>query len=307
MNKFLFRSIVILTFCLPLLAKAQVKNIPLWDGTPVNTKNAIKEDEMGEGGRLKRVAIPELTIYYPEAATANHMAIMICPGGGYRILAMEHEGHEIAKWYSDKGYVAAVLKYRLPEEELLNESWEVPLADAKQGIKKIRMYAKEWNIDPERVGVMGFSAGGHLASSLSVHGEKEDENSLSSKPDFSILIYPVISMDTTITHQGSRKNLLGEKLGTEWEEYFSTETQVNAFTPPAFVVHSWDDKGVPAENSIRYARALNKFGTKVELHLFEKGGHGYGMGNKEIHGNAATWNDLSDSWIKGIFEKVEDY
>lgn len=293
---------IILSFiCLPEMGKAQVKNIPLWEDTPIYTKNVIEKDEIGEGGRITKVAQPELAVYFPEEATANHMAIMICPGGGYGILAIEHEGHAIARWYRDKGYLAAVLKYRLPEEELLNEPWKVPLTDAIQGIKIIRRNAKEWNINPKKVGVLGFSAGGHLASSLSVHGEIGDEQSISSKPDFSVLIYPVISLDTTITHQGSRKNLLGEKVGTEWERYYSSETQVNPSTPPAFMVHSWDDKGVPAENSIRYAKALHQLGIQVELHLFEKGGHGYGMGNKSTHGNAAEWNKLSDEWIKGIF------
>jgi acetyl esterase/lipase len=293
---------IILSFiCMPESGIAQDKIIHLWEDTPIYTKKAIEKDEIGEGGRITKVAQPELFVYFPEDATANHMAVMICPGGGYGILAIEHEGHAIAKWYQDKGYLAAVLKYRLPEEELLDEPWKVPLTDAIQGIKIIRTHAEEWNIHPDKVGVLGFSAGGHLASSLSVHGDIGDEESISSKPDFSILIYPVISLDTTITHQGSRKNLLGEKLGTEWEKYYSTETQVNTSTPPAFMVHSWDDKGVPAENSIRYAKALNQLGIPVELHLFEKGGHGFGMGNISTHGNAAEWNKLSDAWIKGIF------
>jgi acetyl esterase/lipase len=288
-------------FSISLLTNAQVKTLPLWDETPPFTNKAIAQDEMGEGGRITRVAVPELSVYLPEPASANQMAILICPGGGYGILAIQHEGHAIARWYREKGYVAAVLKYRLPEEELLSEPWKVPLADAKQGIRKLRQLAKEWDIHPEKVGILGFSAGGHLAASVSVHGEEAQDNLIASRPTFSILVYPVISMDTTITHQGSRTNLLGEKLGSEWEGFFSNETRVNETTPPAFLVHSWDDKAVPAENSIRYAQALNKFGIKVELHLFEKGGHGYGMGNIAAHENAATWIGLSDEWIKGLF------
>ena len=174
------------------------------------------------------------------------------------------------------------------------------MTDAQQAIRKLRENAGQWNIDPEKVGVLGFSAGGHLASSVSVHREEAQKEKVSSRPDFSILIYPVISMDSSITHQGSRKNLLGEKLETDWEGYFSNETQVNEKTPPAFLVHSWDDKAVPAENSIRYAKALNQVGIKVELHLFEKGGHGYGMGNKEVHGNTAGWIKMSDEWIQAL-------
>lgn len=287
-------------FSVIFLSNAQIETVPLYDGEAPYTKKGIDRDELGEGGRVTRVAAPELTVYLPTKVPSNRMAILICPGGGYGILAIEHEGHAIARWYSERGYVAAVLKYRLPEEELLYEPWLVPLSDAKAGIQQLRKKADEWGIDPHKVGVLGFSAGGHLASSLSVHGEKAGNPALNSRPDFSILVYPVISMDTTITHQGSRKNLLGEKLGTEWEKYFSNDTQVDETTPPAFIVHSWDDRSVPAENSIRYAMALNKFGTNVELHLFEKGGHGYGMGNRENHGNAAEWIAMSDKWIRGI-------
>ena len=294
---------LLLIMALPLSLSAQVQTIPLYDEVPPFSRMLLEKDEIGEGGRVTKVAVPELTIYSPQEADANQMAILVCPGGGYGLLAIQHEGHDIGRWYSDRGYLVAVLKYRLPQEDLVDQSWEVPLNDARQGIRKLRENAEKWNIDPEKVGVLGFSAGGHLASSISVHGEEARGGKLSSRPDFSILVYPVISMDTAITHQGSRKNLLGEKLGTAWEKYFSNETQVNPSTPPAFLVHSWDDKAVPAENSIRYAKALNQFNTKVELHLFEKGGHGYGMGNKESHGNAASWIEMSDEWIRGLFRR----
>lgn len=287
---------------LPLFVNAQVQTLPLYEGTPPFTQRLLERDETVEGGRIIKVAIPEIIVYFPDKAVANQLALLICPGGGYGRLAIQHEGHDIAKWYSERGYVAAVLKYRLPEEELVNTSWEVPLTDAQQGVKKLRENASDWGFDANRVGVLGFSAGGHLAASAAVHGEEAENGKLASRPDFSVLIYPVISMDTTITHQGSRKNLLGEKLHTEWEEYFSNETQVNDRTPPAFIVHSWDDKAVPAENSIRYAKALNQQGTQVELHLFEKGGHGYGMGNQELDGNAAAWIEMSDRWIRDLFK-----
>ncbi len=282
---------------------AQVQTLPLYEGAVPHTQRVIEKDQLGEGGRVTQVAVPELIVYRPDKSEANHMAILICPGGGYGLLAIQHEGHQVAKWYSERGYVAAVLKYRLPQEELVDTSWEVPLKDAKEGIRRLRANAANWDIDPEKIGVLGFSAGGHLASSVSVHGDPAGSGELSSLPDFSILIYPVISMDPDITHQGSRKNLLGEKLDTELEEFFSNEKQVSQHTPPAFLAHSWDDKSVPAENSIRYAKALNQRGTKVELHLFEKGGHGYGMGNKESHGNAAKWIEMSDEWIRGLFSE----
>ena len=286
----------------PLWTIAQQETYALYQNEAPNTKSLIDKDGIGEGGRITKVAIPQLTVYKPQNGNQNGKAILICPGGGYRIIAIQHEGHQIARWYSEHGYTAAVLKYRLPDEELLKASWEVPLMDAEEGIRFLRRNAKKWDYDPEKIGVLGFSAGGHLASSVSVHHHAADENHVSSKPNFSILVYPVISMDTTITHQGSRENLLGDKLGSDWETYFSNETQVNEDTPPAFLVHSWDDGAVPAENSIRYAKALQRLETPVELHLFQKGGHGYGRGNFEQHGNAASWLELSDQWVSDLFE-----
>ncbi|GGF23027.1 alpha/beta hydrolase [Echinicola rosea] len=297
--------IALILFATPMVTIAQQKTYPLYPNEAPNTEKLVAKDGIGNGGRITEVAIPQLTVYRPQKNEANGKAILICPGGGYKIIAIQHEGHQIARWYSERGYTAAVLKYRLPEEKLVNASWEVPLMDAETGIRFLRDKAGKWGYDTDKIGVLGFSAGGHLASSVSVHNHPEEGKKASSKPDFSILVYPVISMDTTITHQGSRHNLLGKKLGTEWEKYFSNETQVDAETPPAFLVHSWDDGAVPAENSIRYAKALHQFGTPVELHLFQKGGHGYGSGNFEQHGNAATWLELSDRWIRDLFIKKE--
>ncbi|MFD2036448.1 alpha/beta hydrolase [Belliella marina] len=274
----------------------KTEKINLWDQEAPYTKKAIEEDQLNERGNVQTVAKPDITVYFPNADLANGRAILICPGGGYGNLAINHEGYDIAKFYSDHGYVAAVLKYRLPEPSLVSEPWQVPLADAKQGLKLLRKNAENWKIDPNMVGVLGFSAGGHLASSLSVHGQKED-NSL---PSFSILVYPVISMDKGVTHEGSRKNLLREQLDTDWETFYSNEKQINSNTPPAFLVHSWDDKAVPAENSIRYAKALAAIGTKTELHLFEKGGHGYGQGDPSKHGTASQWINMSLVWLDNL-------
>jgi len=179
MNKPLFHLALIGILFVSALTQAQ-QVIPLWDGKPPFTKKSIPKDKLGNGGRITQVSVPELTVYFPEKGTGNQMAILICPGGGYGILAIQHEGHEVAQWYSKRGYVAAVLKYRLPHEELLHQAWEVPLVDAKQGIKRIRVHAKEWGIDQDKVGVLGFSAGGHLAASVSVHGETAKGKELSS-------------------------------------------------------------------------------------------------------------------------------
>jgi acetyl esterase/lipase len=278
----------------------KVETISLYPNEAPFTKNLIPEDQIGEGGRIQKVALPELTVYHPDSAKATGEAILICPGGGYRIIAIQHEGHQIAKWYSENGILAVVLKYRLPDPELLHEPWNVPLGDAKAAIKKMRANAKNWEIDDKKVGVMGFSAGGHLAASLSVHGKNNVDPNENERPDFSILIYPVISLDTAITHQGSRKTLLGEKLDSPLEDFYSTEKQIHSDSPPAFLIHSWDDKTVPVENSIRYAKALASKGIKTELHLYEKGGHGYGQGNAEMHGNASTWLQLSLKWLTDL-------
>lgn len=301
MKRLLTLLIATALICLVKETKAQTLSLPLWENTPPFTRTVPEQDQL-EGTGIVKVARPELLVYLPERAVANRAAILICPGGGYSKLAIAHEGHEVAEWYQQKGYVAAILKYRLPDEELVEESWRVPLTDAEQGIRLIRQKAGEWQLDQQKVGVLGFSAGGHLAATLSVHGSSAGNDLPASRPDFSILIYPVISMDTSITHAGSRNQLLGEKLQTEWEDYYSIEKQVNAQTPPAFIVHSWDDKGVVPQNSIRYAEALQQNQVPVELHLFQKGGHGYGMGNRENTGNAPRWPELSHGWIQEILK-----
>ncbi|MCH7409360.1 alpha/beta hydrolase [Belliella sp. DSM 111904] len=297
MRELLFITLIFFVFCFNVYSQ-RVENTPLWDKEAPYTKKSIRNDQVNERGNVQVIANPDLTIYFPKKNKTNLRSILICPGGGYSNLAINHEGHEIAKFYADNGYIAAVLKYRLPEPEFVNSAWEVPLADAKQAIKVIRNHSEDWSIDPTKVGVLGFSAGGHLASSLSVHGTDDD----GSRPDFSLLIYPVISMDSSITHAGSRRNLLREMVGTEWEFFHSNELQVDQHTPPAFLVHSWDDKVVPVENSIRYAKALNAYDIPVTLHLFEKGGHGYGRGNIEQHGTASQWIDLSLVWLDQILK-----
>jgi acetyl esterase/lipase len=273
------------------------ETLDLYDGKAPNTKRLLDKDEIGEGGRVQKVAKPQITVYHPDPDKATGKSILICPGGGYRIIAIQHEGHEIAQWYSQQGILAVVLKYRLPDPELVENPWDIPLDDAKVAIQKIRSKAENWNINVDQVGVLGFSAGGHLAASLSVHGKPSSDPSQNSRPDFSILIYPVISMDPTFTHQVSRSTLLGQKMDSEYELFYSTEKQINADTPPAFLVHSWDDTAVPAQNSIVYAQALSENKVKTEMHLFERGGHGYGRGDAQKHGNVSEWLALSLRWI----------
>jgi len=225
--------------------------------------------------------------------------VIICPGGGYWGIAIDHEGKQIAEWFNSFGVSAFVLKYRLPDETIMEDKSIGPLQDAQEAIRLVRRNAKGWNINPEKIGIMGFSAGGHLASTASTHfNEKvyEPIDQTSARPNFSILIYPVISMDSAITHAGSRLFLLGEHPSEALVKRFSNELQVTDQTPPAFMVHSLNDEVVPAQNSILYALAMKQHRVACELHLFEHGGHGYGLGRSDD--TESSWPDICKRWLK---------
>lgn len=240
------------------------------------------------------VIIPTITIFSPSENNTG-IAVLICPGGGYGILASEHEGTDIAKKFAEQGITGVVLKYRLPNEETFDNSLFVPLQDAQQAISLIRKNAKQWNINENKVGVMGFSAGGHLAASLSTHYDTLlIDSKRNVRPDFSILIYPVISGEKEITHAGSMQNLLGSKDSKTWRDYFSSEKQVTKLSPPAFLVHASDDNVVPVANSLCYYEALSSAGILSELHIFPKGGHGFGINNAQTKSN---WFDLCINWL----------
>lgn len=284
--------------CLSISFAQKIEKITIWEGTAPYTTKQIEQDIYNDRNYVQTVAHPEISVYHPTSTVANGKALLVIPGGGYANLAFNQEGNHIGKFYSEHGYVVAVLKYRLPDPEYMDEPWNVPLADAKQAIQVMRRNAQQWNIDPEKIGVVGFSAGGHLASSLAVHGTKKE----GTHPNFCILIYPVITMEDGLAHQGSRTRLLRSKLNTEWEIYHSNEKQVSELTPPTFMVHAWDDQSVVVENSIMYAKALTAKGVPVELHLFEKGGHGFGMGSAEKHGTVAQWPPMSLIWMDEFFK-----
>jgi acetyl esterase/lipase len=248
--------------------------------------------------RTSKVSMPTLTVYLPAKDKANGVAVVVCPGGGYSMLAISHEGHDIAKKFNEIGVAAVVLKYRLPSDAIMTDRSFGPLQDAQQAIYTVRANAEKWNINPEKVGVIGFSAGGHLASSLTVHYRDvkiSNEKQLSLRPDFSILIYPVITFGAT-THGGSRKNLIGDDAPADKVKYFSNETGVDANTPPTFMVHANDDKTVPVENSILFNQALVKNKVPAELHIFQSGGHGFGLHNKTTD---QQWFGMLQSWLKG--------
>ncbi|WP_229208915.1 alpha/beta hydrolase [Dyadobacter luticola] len=283
---------------------AQTETINLWpEGKVPNSKtNTIQEkSETDAQGilRISGVTVPTLAAYIAPKEKATGAAVVICPGGGYGILAASHEGSDFAKWFNERGITAFVLKYRLPSDKTMEHQHEVPLMDAMQAMKLVRQNAKKWNVDVSKIGIMGFSAGGHLAATLSTHFNMGPKASEEAKPNFSILIYPVISLLPELAHAGSRDNLLGPEKSEELIKYYSNELQVTDKTPPAFLVHATDDNGVPVENSIAYYLALKKVKVPVEMHLYPKGGHGYGM-RTEGKGSLGGWPAAMEGWLKAM-------
>jgi len=272
--------------------------IPLYEKVPNSIPSVNKEEGITTDGilRVSKVSIPTLAMYTPAAINDKHAAIIICPGGGYARLAASHEGSDVAKVFNDWGITAFVLKYRLPDDTIMIDRSIGPLQDAQRAIQLLRENAANWNIDPNRIGIMGFSAGGHLASTASTHFNKpviDNPNNVSLRPDFSILLYPVISFTDSLAHMGSRANLIGRN--TEKVIEYSNELQVTSQTPPAFLVHAGDDKTVKVENSIRYYLALQKNNVPAEMHIYPKGGHGFGMNNKTT---TDKWMERLKSWLQ---------
>jgi len=276
--------------------------LKLWpDGAPnQNTPPGVERFYVDNGtARYDNISEAELFVYLPEKSINTGAAVVICPGGGYRIEAIDHEGFQIAKRLNEHGIAGIVLKYRLPYGNP-----EIPLADALQAIRFVRSKSAEWGIDIHKVGIAGSSAGGHLASTAGTHfdlGNPQSENELekiSSRPDFMLLLYPVISFDEQIGHMGSRKNLIGETNDWSRAAYYSNELHVTDLTPPAFFILSDDDHVVVPENSIRFYLSMKKSGIPAELHIFAHGGHGFGM--KQINKPVQQWPDLFLQWMKAM-------
>lgn len=305
MNK-LFRSacLVILingfisgAFAQPVILKLWPEGIPGSKNDPSYVEKITTTD--GRVTRCERVVTPDLTVFLPSPEKANGAAVLICPGGGYGVLAFDHEGNAIAKWLNDNGIAGIILKYRLPSDKIMDDKKIGPLQDAQEAMRVIRRNSAAWKIDPGRVGVIGFSAGGHLASTLSTHYAEKVYNvkdNTGARPDFSLLIYPVVTFDSTFTHMGSRNNLIGPRPSGEDIAHFSNELQITPDTPPAFLVHSADDNAVPVLNSIKYMQGLQKNKIPVELHVFQKGGHGYGLSPNG--GTESSWPGLCINWLK---------
>lgn len=272
---------------------AENKPIPLYSGKVPYAKSDDPKD------------IPTLTPYLPSKETANGTAVVVCPGGGYGALAMGHEGSDIAKWLNDRGIAAFVLKYRIASKSMPPPIHPAPLADAQRAIRVVRAGAAQWGVDPKRVGIWGFSAGGHLASSAATHfdaGHIDSSDSVenaSCRPDFAILGYPVISMKPPYTHGGSRNNLFGKDADEKLVESFCNDQAVTKETPPTFLFHTDEDKAVPPMNSILFYAALKKHGVPAELHIYEKGAHGVGLApmDKFKDKGLSGWPDRLNDWL----------
>lgn len=267
-----------------MLSAQNTMELPLWPAGAPNSNGLSGAEEMLDGGRVSHVSTPSVIVY--KAEKPNGMAIIMCPGGGYALLAMNHEGHDMAPWLNAQGITYIVLKYRMP-----NGHYEVPLSDAEQAIRLVRRHAKEWNIRPDRIGIMGASAGGHLAASLATLYSSEE-----TRPDFQILLYPVISMQTGVTHGGSRQNLLGKEPSQELTEKFTLEKQVNERTPQAFLVLSADDRSVPPANGIHYFEALLQHQVPATLHVYPTGGHGWGF--RDAFPYKRQWTGELEKWLR---------
>jgi len=278
--------------------------IPLWDKIPgeIKTSNYIEKPGFNiQGGYIEstsHVTMPTLTVFLPKEQKTIQSAVIILPGGGYQHLAIDKEGTKVAEWFNSLGIAAFVLKYRLPSDLIMKDKTIGPLQDAQQAVRYVRENAKKWNIDPNKIGVLGFSAGGHLASTIATHyDDKVYESTLkvSARPDFSLLIYPVISMQNDITHKGSQTSLLGENPSKELINSFSNEMKVTPKTSPTFLIHATDDTVVLPENSINYYLALKKNGVSAEMHIYEKGGHGFGLG---VEDTSKHWTKDCEEWLK---------
>lgn len=301
-----FFTVLILIFIQHFL-KAQEITMALWpEGkVPNHQRSALKEKiDTGETVKITLVQSPEITVYLPTKRSATGQAIIICPGGGYSYLSYNWEGTDPARLLCAKGIVAIVLKYRLPEDASNVTPHLSPLMDAQRAMRIVRRYASKWGIKKNNIGIMGFSAGGHLASTIATqfdNGDPSSKDSIeqqSSRPDFVALVYPVISMNKTIMHKGSRDMLIGEKADSSLARFYSNELQVTKETPPTFLVHATDDKSVPVENSLLFYQALKDHGVQAEMHIYPKGGHGFGLAIGK--GYLEGWTDRLVEWMRGL-------
>ncbi|MCB9250614.1 MAG: alpha/beta hydrolase [Ignavibacteriales bacterium] len=299
--------ILLASFIFLGIIKAQEINMKLWE-TAIPNYQKTDEVELSEYvdgiTKISYVQEPDITVYLPSKANSTGDAVVICPGGGYKILAYDWEGSDIAKFFNSKGIAAIVLKYRLPVSKSNIIPDKSPLMDAQRAIRLTRFHAEEWGIEQNKIGIIGFSAGGHLASTAGTHFDLGVINSsdpieeLSSRPDFMILVYPVISFIQPYSHSGSVKNLLGENPSEELLKYYSNELHVTNQTPPTILIHSQDDTTVPIENSLSFYKALCENNVKAEMHTYTYGGHGFSLAIGK--GYLSTWTERVMDWINNL-------
>jgi len=283
-----------------LIVSIQLEAQQIVDLYPTSIPNSnpypMKEIVTFKNGHIswvKSVSKPTLTLYHPKKEIATGAAVIICPGGSYSGESYLKEGTQIAEAFVRKGIAAFILKYRLPSDSIMIDKSIGPLQDAQQAIKTVRQHASEWNLDAAKIGIMGFSAGGHLASTAGTHFNKSyipNVENISLKPNFMILVYPVISMKDELTHLGSRQNLLGKNPSTEQVMLFSNELHVSTNTPPTWITHAGDDNVVTVENSIRFYQNLIRNKVPAEMHLYPKGNHGFVLSLP------------TDEWMQPLFD-----
>ena len=304
MKKLYSLIFVCIFFCLNSSAQ-EVKL--LWpNGNIPNYKKTAEVEKRDTTGivRISLVQQPAIEVYLPSKQSATGQAIVVCPGGGYGILAYDWEGTDIAKWLNANGIAAIVLKYRLPNSKSNVDPKLSPLLDAQRAIRTVRANAGKWNIKKDKIGIIGFSAGGHLASTAGTHFDKGNPTAAdtidrqSSRPDFMVLMYPVITMLRQSMHQGSRNNLIGANADSATTKYYSNELQVTKETPPTFLVHASDDKTVPVENSIIFYQALIANSIPAEMHIYPYGSHGFGLAIGK--GYLSTWTDRCIDWLQSL-------
>ena len=283
MKQLIFSFIALFFLSHSLIAQEEIK---LYKDGPVESNEITAAETMLQGDFVINISNPRMFFYPAAKETNTRTAVLICPGGGYAGVSAIKEGEEIAKWFNTLGVNAFVLYYRMP-----NGHTEIPLKDAQTALEIINNRAKEWNLEKGKIGIMGFSAGGHLASTVGTHFK-----TMSQRPDFMILGYPVVTMKSELTHRGSRENLLGKNPSDELISQYSNELQVTKNTPPTFIIHAIDDNVVPIENSKQLLKALQENQVPAELQVFDVGGHGFGMRKHGIP--ADNWPDLLKKWLQ---------
>ncbi len=284
-----------LLITLPLIAGAQETMFLYADKVPnAKVQEAPENDGAVTDGMARSVIRPSMEIYLPEKEKATGAAVVICPGGGYSMIVFDGEGVSTAKEFAKRGIAAFVLKYRLPSDSIMDDKTIGPLQDAQQAIKLVRENADTWGIDKNKIGIMGFSAGGHLASTAATHYKKAlipNKENTNLRPDFQILVYPVVTMQNELTHKGSQQALLGNNPSKETLDLFSNELQVDDKTPPAYLTHATDDTTVDVDNTINYFEKLRKNKVPVEMHIYQQGNHGFVFRH-------AGWMEPLFDWMK---------